>query len=422
MKKPVFYGWWVVAAAFGVIFVNAGIGFYSLGIFLKPLVEEFGWGRAQTSLGGSLAALMAGFTAIVIGRLVEKYGARKIVFTGAVVGAGLFFLLTTVNTLWQFYLIYAINGIFLGACAGFMPVLIAVSNWFVKKQGRAIGIATSGMALGALVLAPLIGMVVADYGWRGGAIFNALVILAVDVPLALFLLVDKPENKSLLPDNEPATASAPTNALERSAHVLSKGKSYQLNVHLKSPVIWLISFSLFVGVAAAVGMVFHEVPYLTDIGISPTLAASILGITGALGAIGNITLGILAERISVRHVIALACAIQALGILILIRAADNMGMVWTFVGIFGFAFGTFPLFIPLMVRDLFPKDAFSSVYGFINFLYQIGIFVGPPLAGLIYDSTSSYAMAFIMFIGMFILSIALVYLAWGRKSKVLSLY
>jgi sugar phosphate permease len=420
MKKPrIFYGWWIVVAAFGVIFINAGIGFYSFGVLLKPIMDDFGWTRAQTSLGTALASLMAGFAAIVIGKLVDKFGARKIVFTGAIVGSGLFFLLTTVTSLWQFYAIFLIQGVFLGAFAGFMPVLTAVSRWFVKKQGRAMGIATSGMAVGSLVISPVIGYIVASFGWRAGAIFNGITVLAVDVPLALLILKDKPQDMGLLPDNASSEIKTEEKSFEIRNTALSDNncpEKPKLSSYLRSPAIWLLSLCLLIAACAAVGLVIHEVPYLTDIGISATLAATILGITGSIGGLGNIVLGYVTERISVRYVLIVVCTIQAIGILILLKSS-SIGMVWLFVAVFGFTFGTFPALIPLSIIVLFPLSLFGLVYGFTNFLYQIGIFLGPPLAGQLYDKTGSYSAAFLLFIIMLLIAAVLAYFTWGRNPK-----
>jgi MFS family permease len=156
----------------------------------------------------------------------------------------------------------------------------------------------------------------------------------------------------------------------------------------------------------------HEVAYLTDIGISATLAAMAMGFTGGIGAAGKITFGWLTSRFSVRYVVMLCFTLQLIGLFILMQI-NTIAMVWLFVIFFGFAMGGIPTILPLATEDIFGKANFAVLYAFVNMVVMGASTAGPPLAGFIYDATGSYSTAFSIFAATYLVSIVIVYFAWG---------
>ncbi len=143
-KKPkVFYGYWIVVAAFFCVFIWAGYGFYAFSLFVKPLEADFGWGRGGIMAASAIFFLVTGVASPFIGRLVDRYGAGKVISIGAFVGGLGFILLSLMNSLWYFYGSYIVVAVGMTA-AGPVPATAVVSNWFKKRRGTTIGIMSSG--------------------------------------------------------------------------------------------------------------------------------------------------------------------------------------------------------------------------------------------------------------------------------------
>ena len=200
-RAAVFWGWYIVGAAFFILAINYGSR-YCFGVFVKPLAMEYGWSRSVISLGASLNMLIYSACAVVTGRMADRIAALDRHRRGR--RAALGFLLTAqVRTPWQLYLVY---GLLLGvgsAGLGVVTVNSSVGKWFIRKRGTAIGIATMGVSFGTISLTPLAGIIVKHFDWRTGFIVLGLIALLVGVSLSqVFLRKLRPEDHGLLPDGE----------------------------------------------------------------------------------------------------------------------------------------------------------------------------------------------------------------------------
>ncbi|MFH1141615.1 MAG: MFS transporter [Chloroflexota bacterium] len=412
-----FYGWWITAAALGITFALSGVGFYSFSVLLKPLMNEFGWSRGAASVAQSIYLLMAAATGLLVGKLVQQYGVKKVVLLGAVIGGVCCLLLSLTRSIWYFYTLYFFFGIGLGGGAGLVPVAAVMMNWFNRRRGTAIGIATVGIALGCMVLVPLIGFVAENFGWRLAYVFMGLVVLAIDIPLALVLRT-KPEEMGLLPDGDQPSEirehvvakSSGARTVESSSTLERRGLAEQF----RSLPLWLLCLGFVLAQIGEMSIVLHEVAFITDMGISVTIAATALGFTGGIGGVGKVVFGWLTDRISTRYVTMLCFGLQLLGLLILMQT-HSIVMVWLFVVIFGFAMGGMPTLLPLAVRDLLGMANFGVMYGFVHFVVVGLATAGPPFAGFMYDATGSYSIAFVTFAVTYAISIVAIYFAWGLE-------
>ena len=419
-RKRIFYGWWVVAASLGILFVWAGTGFYSFGILLKPLMNEFGWSRGMTSLAHTIFMLGTAAGSLLVGKLIGRYGVKKIILTGSLVGGIGFILLSQTHNIWYLYIFYALVGVGLGGAAGIVPAGVLVSNWFNRKIGIAMGIVMAGLALGAAILVPSIGFVIDSFGWRGAYIFMGLAVLFIDIPLALFVLKQSPAEMGLYPDGDepPEVLPSDTSGADAAGTANRAGspETGGLKRWLKRPSLWLLCLGFCFCVFGQMSILIHEVPYLTDIGIPATVAATAMGFTGGMGAVGKITFGWLTSRFSVRYVAMLCFALQLAGVFILMNI-NTMTMVWLFVIFFGFSMGAFSTILPLATEDIFGKANFAVLFGFVLMVIVGAGTVGPPLAGFIYDATGSYSIAFNIFAITYFTAMVIIYFAWGTNPR-----
>jgi len=412
--SPIFYGWWIILAALGIMFVQAGTGFYSFGVLFKPLTEEFEWSRGVVSVAQSIFMVMAGVGGLVVSRLVERYRIERIVMVGSVVGGICWLLLSLTPNLWYLYALYFVIGAGMGGGAGFVPLGVVIANWFIRRRGTAMGIATVGIAMGAMLLTPLVGIIVENFGWRMAYIFNGLIVLAIGIPLALVLRT-RPEDKGLLPDGDRPSEMMEEVILQSSTHYMESGSSQQnggLTVWLRTLPMWLLCLGFALAHTAEISILVHEVPFITDMGIPVTAAAAALGFTGGMGGVGKITFGWLTDRLSTRYVVILCFLFQLVGALILMRT-NTMAMVWLFVVIFGFAMGGMVTLMPLAIGDRFGTVAFGRIFGFVNLVVMLFSTAGPPFAGFMFDATGSYSTVLTTFAIAYTISVVAIYFTWG---------
>ena len=182
-EEGIFWGWYVVAGSFLLHAVSYGAR-YSFGIFVQPLTAENGWSRTVISLAASINMLFFAAGGIYAGRLLDRIAPRWIATAGAVVGALGFILSAFAGTPLTFYLAY---GLLCGLGSSWTGIVVgnsSVGKWFVRKRGLAIGLASMGVSFGTMVMTPVVGWVVKDYGWQAGFIFMGLILLLPGVLIA----------------------------------------------------------------------------------------------------------------------------------------------------------------------------------------------------------------------------------------------
>jgi MFS family permease len=198
-KRKLFYGWWIVGAGFFISLYSGGVIFYGFTALFEPIASEFEWSYVQVSLAASLRGMEMGILAPLVGILVDRWGPRRLIVTGAVVmGSGLI-LLSRVNSLAMFYGAFAVIAIGISAMSGTV-MLTSVVNWFRRRVALATGIMVSGLAIGGLLI-PVITVLIDECGWRQAMVILGLCAWVVVIPLAL-LFRHKPEQYGHLPDGE----------------------------------------------------------------------------------------------------------------------------------------------------------------------------------------------------------------------------
>jgi sugar phosphate permease len=394
-QKNTYYGWRIVAAGFVLLFLYSGAGFYSFSIFIKPLEETFGWGRAAISLTMSIYMIGHGVCAPLIGHLLRAYGTKRVMTVSAFL-SGIFFISVSFTTsLVFFYAAYALLAVATTGI-GFIPVSDILARWFVRRRGTAIGLAMIGLSAGGLVMAPLVMEIILRFDWRAAFVFLGIQVWVVGLPITLLVMKGSPQDMGLLPDGEergtsPDAHSGKKPNLHASGH-LDVDWPFQAAIRSKAFVFSALAF--FFAYLAQMGVLQHQVPMILDIGISQAAAATALGLTAGLGGFGKLAFGRLSEIMPVQYVSMVCFGLQAVGILLLLNAG-SLAMVWGYVFLFGFAMGGVIVLMPLTVGHFFGLTAFGVIMGALSFLQAMGSSCGVLVSGIIYDAFGSYRLALI---------------------------
>lgn len=383
--RNIYWGWFVVAGAFLVLSINYGAR-YCFGIFVKPMSADYQWSRSVISLGASINMFVYSACAIYIGRLLDKMAPRWIITAGAFLAALSLILTSFVKTPLQFYLVY---GLLLGAGSACMGVVVcnpSVSKWFIRKRGLAIGITTMGISFGTILLTPIAGFLVKDYGWQSGFLFLGAVTFIIGVTLSQLLLgKTRPEAYGWLPDGE----SNPALVIKIPAEQHQPIK-LPIAFILKDARFWILGGCYSLVVMAMMTVFVHQVAYALDNHIEKLAAASSLGALGLAGFSGQFFFGWLSDRLKdAKYAASLGMVVMAVGMVILLNAATAKSL-YLYALIFGFGYGSVAPMMPILAADRFGRDVMGSVYGLLTFLIGIGGAVGPLLGGMIYDALGSY--------------------------------
>lgn len=412
-----YYRWYVVAAGFIILFCFAGSGFYSFGVFIKPLENEFGWSRSAIALTISIYLLTNGLVSPFIGRLVQSIGAKKVMLFGAS-GAGLcFVLISFIHDIRCLYILYALLAVHLVAM-GYIPVSTVIAGWFERNRGTAIGLAYMGLAAGGFVYAPLIGHINVTYGWRISFVFLGVLIWVVAIPISIFIIREKMDDSDTVFSEEIPFGKRAKNRVrfeKKNDSFLCKDSIAYKDALLTSS-FWGIVITFFLGAMAQMAILQHQVAIMAEKGISYGLAAAALGLTSGMGGIGKFCFGKMADLFAIRWVVTSCYLLQCLGILILLNVGSNF-TIWIYAMIFGFGMGGILVLQPLAVGQFFGLKSFSVLLGIISLGQSCGAAIGAYSAGLIYDHFNQYHHALITFLIIYSLAMASIMIAGRPMTK-----
>jgi MFS family permease len=395
LKLPkIFFGWWIVFAAFLVTVYLAGgiiLGFTAI---FEPIANEMQWSYTQISFASSLRGLEASVLAPLVGIFVDRWGPRRLVFTGAFLLAGGCFVLSNATSIAMFYVSWVI--IATGAsCCAVTVVMTAIANWFRKKMGIATGIVAAGVGFGGLII-PVMVTLIDLYGWRNTMLFYAIGTLVLFIPLSL-LFRHKPEQYGYLPDGEIREGPG---RVEGAVPLETVEVYIESREALRSNVFWqlAIGFLLHLGMTSA--LTTHIMPYLSTIGIDRIKASLVATAYPLISIAGRIGFGWLGDRFGRKPMILIGYIMMGIGFLCF--AYTFKGGTWLlvpFLIFFSIGYGGSMALRPALVRDYFGRTKFGSIFGLIIGIAMVGAIVGAPLAGWIYDSRGSYQVMWFICVG-----------------------
>lgn len=399
--SKVYFGWWTVIASGILALWGHGYHAYGFSALFKPIASELGFSRTTTSVAPSIGRLEGGFEAPLTGWLTDRFGPRWIVLFGILLIGLSLILMNFIDSLWAFY---AIWGIMLGTGVNIalsLPVDKALTNWFVKKRGLALGIKNVMSGLSGVLVLPLIAWMIVAYGWRISCLIGGVVMLVVGLPLAWFFLKQhRPEYYGLLPDG----AAAEEEATE-AGQMVDRGIEYAAEVDeveftlrqaIRTPTYWLLMLANACHSLAMPAINIHGIPFLTDIGIDQIRAASMLAMMILASIPTRFIGGVLADRVSknrLRFLMGGAYLLQASGFAIFLLN-QTVAMIYVWFILYGIGMGAgFGLMAPMRAR-YFGRKAFGSIAGSSRlFMTPVGI-AAPIYLGWVYDTTGSYVSAF----------------------------
>jgi sugar phosphate permease len=369
----------VALTSFFALFAIVGLALYGLPFYYDFMVKEFGWSRTQVTSGNALSKLVVGpLFGFLAGWIVDRFGPRRLMLVGILLGGTALIGLGSMTALWMFYLFYLFNA--LGyVCAGPLPNQVLLTRWFDKARGRAMGFAYLGIGIGGALVPLLSVWLVQNYGWHNALRILGVLIIVLALPLAYFV------------KESPESQSTGTPVPKEAAPI---GWAF------KSKAFYLLALGSMCSIGAVGGANQHLKLFLSlDQQYTQLQAARVASLVLVFSLVGRLLMGFLADRFPKKYVMLVIYMLVAMSIPLLFFASTPAA-IYLFAIIFGIGLGGDYMIIPLMAAELFGVKIMGRLMGVILTADGVAEATIPMLVGNLRDRTSTYTVGFTVLIGL----------------------
>jgi len=348
---------------------------YSFGHFVGPLETEFGWSRTQIGISLSLIAF-GSFISPFIGRLIDRHGARNIMFLSLLVFSVSYLLRPFMTELWHWYVLGGVQS-FSMVGGAMLPPGKLVGLWFPRNRGKILSVTAMGNNFGGMAVQPLLAFLIVFFSWKVG--YGGLGILGLIVAVLCFSIV-----------RNPSFIKSDGSGFENKNSIVT---GYTLSQALKTKLFYSILIASVCGGFTYSALLPQVYPHLILNGINEATASLSVTVFATFGMIGKFILGAFSDKYGPRLALIIDLIGQSVCVCLMVYAGNEIPL-WIIVPSMGFFLGAFGALYQLIVIESFGVKYFGSIMGVISVAHAIPSFTGPLIAGLSYDSTDAYGLAF----------------------------
>ena len=403
IKNPNNYRWIILAVCFFTITFTNGLTLGGLVVFDRELLNylsEVTGGeilRQELKLKDAITLWSTAVFAFIAGIIIDRVGVRALMVSGMFLLSATFYFYAKSDSLADMYIIHIFQGIVLSV-SGMVINVVLISKWFNDNRGLAIGVLLAGTSVGNGIF-PQINtylLTISDGDWRQVMMWLALIPLAY-APILFALIKEKPEDVETKEDNE-AKNDFKASSIEG---------GFTLQQTLMSANFWFLSVMAFCTFYSILAMIGHVFLMLDGEGYSPQISATGVSIIFIGGFIGKVISGKLAEMIGRKIVLVGGVAMMLAGSLLIVSSIfyKNPLLIWIGLTLYGTGWGGLYTLIQLLVADLFGLIAIGKIMGVINIIDTIGGGLGPIITAVIYDSTQSYLLPFLVISALLVIAL-----------------
>ncbi len=374
----------VGATGFLSLFSIVGIAFYGLPFFYDFWMEDFGWSRATVTSGNAVGKIVLALFAFLTGWIVDRFGPRRVMLVGILLGGFALIGLSRMTSLWLFYLFYFINALAYMS-GGPLPNQVLISRWFDSSRGKAMGIAYIGIGVGGMLVPLIANWLNQSFGWQNALMILGFMMIAIAFPMIWFI---KDNPRSRIVDSR------------------SENEKISFSTILKKRNLYLLLIGSMLSIAAVSGTSQNlKLFFSFDLGYTQTQSAGIMSLVLASSIIGRLLMGWLADKLPKKYVMILIFTLVSCSIPLL-YAATTPGVIYLFAIIFGIALGGDYMIIPLMAAELFGVRILGRIMGIVISADVLGEALAPVLVGWLRDQSGSYTIGFSALIVFAVLGVA----------------
>lgn len=386
-RIPFFYGWVMVGSALAINAVSSVMNPVVFSFMIGPMSDDLGVSKSAIAWSFTLRLFAGGIIGPFLGVLLDRHGARWIGAASGALVATMLIALAFVENLWLVYLVFAISGLAgLGGPAGQLLTQVPLAKWFVVRRGRAMAIATIGMAGGTTFAIPVTEWLLAQFGWRGTTFAFGLLVAAIVIPVSVLLVRRSPEDLGLHPDGSTTPpASAEEHALGRHAH-LTTAHNWTMRQAMRTPAMWQLLAAQSLAGTVLMGTLIYRVDFFKSLGTSPEMVALGTTLDPLTVVFSAFAFGMIADRVPVRYLGAIGLFGFALSILPMIFATGGALAVVLHNVTWGVAAGGHITLNNLVWPNYFGRLHLGAIRGVVLPASIAASGIGPPLYGFLFDA------------------------------------
>ena len=384
-----YYGWMIVFVMASAGAVSMAMGSLNFGLFIKPMGDELGIGRAYFGWAQTARQVSSSVTSPTVGWLLDRFGSRILLPVAAVVTGGAMITLAFISSSWHLVALFAVMGLVGMSGPGALVTSVPILKWFVRRRGAAVAFVGLGIPVGAMVFVPLTQYFIDAWGWRTAWIVLAILGISIIVPLSLIFLRRQPEDMDLLPDGLPSKAEPDIGADTSEEPHGGLEISWTARNAMRTLPFWslVVGFSM---VALAIGTVaVHRIAAFMDRGLDPTLVSIATAFDAVCAGVATFAFGMLVRWVSVRILGAIGFCLLGLASVMTIYA-DYTSLMFVSMAVFGLGIGGMMFLQNFVWADYFGREYVGSIRGVVAPITLTVGGIGPPLAGYVRDWTGSY--------------------------------
>lgn len=399
-QKRTITPWWIFIVCCFISMIGFGLIVNTIGLFFGPISQEFHVGRASVALMTTLQNAAAAISLLFAGKVMKKVNLRWLLTACFSIIAISMLTLAAAYSLTHFYIAWIIIGI-CQPIAITLSIPVLLSNWFNQKLGTVMGISLGLSAFGGTIFNPIIADIITKFGWRGGFIAEGLLIGLILMPLAASI---RPNPDEKHPAYGTATKSESNSLLN----------GITLKEALHQPVFYALAFAM-LALQFVSGSVQHISGHITNLGISPVLAASVVSGVMIGAAVGKISIGYFLDKLSPILVLLVYSLFGILGWSGQIFLT-NSTLLTISAFILGLGQGVCLVALPYLIQKQFGEKDYSNILSVINMLGAFAMSLSVYLVGLFFDQTHSYNLGWTINVIAYILSFIAIFITLRKKA------
>lgn len=398
-----------------LLMLGLGIPINGMGAFTVPVTGTLGFTVAQFSIVSSCLSLIGIVSIPVLSKtMIPKIGLRKTAFIGGITGILGFIWMANSTSLWSFYLSASLIGLMLMVSTSMVSVTM-VNNWFERKHGTVMGIVAASMGLSGVIVNAVIPSVVENNGFRAGYYLMAVLYGAAVLGGAL-LLRDKPEDLGTTAYGKSESAIKEPNATlvtNESDESVPAGMTFA--EALRSPIFYFAAI-VFVSFVMVSTFTQQLQVFLVSSGINIVQVGAMMSIASVAMIIAKITMGTVSDKVGSKTTYA-GLAIIFTSAFVIFLSTSSPIILFIALLMYYVCAGTPNVMHQLIALDLFGKKEFTAIWGVLSVAANVGLALGNPVLGLLYDLTGTYDLTIIVCIALMIISLIFFFLATHSKKK-----
>jgi MFS family permease len=389
----VYPGWRIAAASAGLSFLQAALLTHAFGAYVAVLAAEHGWSKTALAGGAAIQSLEGAVLGPVLGWMIDRFGARKMVQAGVVLLSAGFVFLGSIETIAGFYMAMILVAVG-NSLSGYFPLSVAIMHWFEKRRARALAVMSGGLAFGGFAV-PIVGAAMQAYGSRPVAYASAVIVLVLGWPLAC-MVRNSPAEMGLAPDGEEVRAQPQPKAQASATAAAQAPQRAGLTARdaLRTRAFWLLGLGHGFALLVVSSVNVHAITHMKEgLGYSIAQASFVISLMTASQFAGVVLGGMIGDRWDKRYIAAACMVAHMTGLLMLTYAVDFL-MLAVFAVTHGIAWGLRGPLMQAIRGDYFGLRAIGMIMGLSAIIIATGQIVGPVLAGALADATGNYRLGF----------------------------